>query len=333
MRNATTLTRFIIEEQRRVVGATGDFTSLLNDVVTAIKVIANTVNKGDLIGVLGSAGSENVQGETQKKLDIITNDIMLRSNEWAGHLAAMASEEMADIYPIPAQYPRGKYLLVFDPLDGSSNIDVNISVGTIFSILRCPDGVTNPTADHFLQPGTRQVAAGYALYGPSAMMVLTCGQGVNGFTLDRDVGEFILTHSNIQITPDTREFAINASNERFWEAPVRRYVEECLQGKEGPRGENFNMRWVASMVAEVHRILMRGGVFLYPKDTKDLDKPGKLRLLYEANPMSFIVEQAGGLSSTGRERIMDIAPVDIHQRVPVILSSRHEVERIVSYHQ
>jgi len=333
MRNATTLTRFIIEEQRRVVGATGDFTSLLNDVVTAIKVIANTVNKGDLIGVLGSAGSENVQGETQKKLDIITNDIMLRSNEWAGHLAAMASEEMADIYPIPAQYPRGKYLLVFDPLDGSSNIDVNISVGTIFSILRCPDGVTNPTADHFLQPGTRQVAAGYALYGPSAMMVLTCGQGVNGFTLDRDVGEFILTHSDIQIKPDTREFAINASNERFWEAPVRRYVEECLQGKEGPRGENFNMRWVASMVAEVHRILMRGGVFLYPKDTKDLDKPGKLRLLYEANPMSFIVEQAGGLSSTGRERIMDIAPVDIHQRVPVILGSRHEVERIVSYHQ
>lgn len=332
MRNTTTLTRFIIEEQRRVVGATGDFTSLLNDVVTAIKVIANAVNKGDLIGVLGSAGSENVQGETQKKLDIITNDIMLRSNEWAGHLAAMASEEMADIYPIPAQYPRGKYLLVFDPLDGSSNIDVNISVGTIFSILRCPDGVTNPTARHFLQPGTQQVAAGYALYGPSAMMVLTCGQGVNGFTLDRDVGEFILTHSNIQITPDTREFAINASNERFWEAPVQRYVEECLQGKEGPRGENFNMRWVASMVAEVHRILMRGGVFLYPMDTKDPSKPGKLRLLYEANPMSFIVEQAGGLSSTGRERVMDIAPVDIHQRVPVILGSRHEVERIVSYH-
>jgi len=333
MRNTTTLTRFIIEEQRRVVGATGDFTSLLNDVVTAIKVIANTVNKGDLIGMLGSAGIENVQGETQKKLDIITNDIMLRSNEWAGHLAAMASEEMADIHPIPAHYPRGKYLLVFDPLDGSSNIDVNISVGTIFSILRCPDGVTHPTADDFLQPGTRQVAAGYALYGPSTMVVLTCGQGVNGFTLDREVGEFILTHGNIQIKPDTREFAINASNERFWEAPVQRYVQECLQGKEGPRGENFNMRWVASMVAEVHRILMRGGVFMYPKDTKNPGEPGKLRLLYEANPMSFIVEQAGGLSSTGRERIMGIAPIGIHQRVPVILGSRHEVERIVSYHQ
>lgn len=333
MHNGTTLTQFIIEEQRRVVGATGDFTSLLNDLVTAIKVIANLVNKGDLIGVLGSAGSENVQGETQKKLDVITNDVMLRSNEWAGHLAAMASEEMEDIFPIPPQYPRGKYLLLFDPLDGSSNIDVNISVGTIFSILRCPEGVTQPTVQDFLQPGAEQVAAGYALYGPSTMMMLTWGQGVNGFTLDRDVGEFILTHRNIKITPDTREFAINTSNERFWEAPVQRYVEECLQGKEGPRGSNFNMRWVASMVAEVHRILVRGGVFMYPKDTKDPSKAGKLRLLYEANPMSFIVEQAGGLSSTGRERIMTLKPTSLHQRVPVILGSRNEVERIVSYHQ
>ncbi|MDA8390288.1 MAG: class 1 fructose-bisphosphatase [Gammaproteobacteria bacterium] len=332
MHSGTTLTQFIIEEQRRVVGATGDFTSLLNDVVTAIKVIAHVVNKGDLLGVLGSAGSENVQGETQKKLDVITNDVMLRSNEWAGHLAAMASEEMEDIFLIPKSYPRGKYLLIFDPLDGSSNIDVNISVGTIFSILRAPEGVADPTARDFLQPGTRQVAAGYALYGPSTMMMLTSGHGVNGFTLDRDVGEFILTHRNVQITPDTREFAINASNERFWEPPVRRYVEECLQGKEGPRGENFNMRWVASMVAEVHRILVRGGVFMYPKDTKDPGKAGKLRLLYEANPMSFIVEQAGGLSTTGRERIMDIQPSGLHQRVPVILGSRSEVERLIAYH-
>ncbi|MDA8361944.1 MAG: class 1 fructose-bisphosphatase [Gammaproteobacteria bacterium] len=333
MHSGTTLTQFIIEEQRRVVGATGDFTSLLNDVVTAIKVIAHVVNKGDLLGVLGSAGSENVQGETQKKLDVITNDVMLRSNEWAGHLAAMASEEMEDIFLIPKPYPRGKYLLIFDPLDGSSNIDVNISVGTIFSILRAPEGVTDPTAQDFLQPGTRQVAAGYALYGPSTMMMLTAGHGVNGFTLDRDVGEFILTHRNVQITPDTREFAINTSNERFWEPPVQRYVEECLQGKDGPRGENFNMRWVASMVAEVHRILVRGGVFLYPKDTKDPSKAGKLRLLYEANPMSFIVEQAGGLSSTGRERIMDIKPGGLHQRVPVILGSRNEVERLIAYHR
>ena len=333
MHTGTTLTQFIIEEQRRVVGATGDFTSLLNDIVTAIKVISNTVNKGDLMGVLGSAGSENIQGETQKKLDVITNDVMLRSNEWAGHLAAMASEEMEDIFLIPSQFPRGKYLLVFDPLDGSSNIDVNISVGTIFSILRCPEGVSKPTAADFLQPGTKQVAAGYALYGPSTMIMLTTGQGVNGFTLDRDVGEFLLTHRDVRISPDTREFAINASNERFWEEPVQRYVQECLQGKEGPRGENFNMRWVASMVAEVHRILIRGGVFMYPKDTKDPKKAGKLRLMYEANPMSFIVEQAGGLSSTGRERIMDIQPNGLHQRVPVILGSRNEVERIVSYHK
>ena len=333
MHTGTTLTQFIIEEQRRVVGATGDFTSLLNDIVTAIKVISNAVNKGDLMGVLGSAGSENIQGETQKKLDVITNDVMLQSNEWAGHLAAMASEEMEDIYPIPGQFPRGKYLLVFDPLDGSSNIDVNISVGTIFSVLRCPEDVIAPTAADFIQPGTKQVAAGYALYGPSTMLMLTTGQGVNGFTLDRDVGEFLLTHRNVRITPDSREFAINTSNERFWEEPVQRYVQECLQGKEGPRGENFNMRWVASMVAEVHRILIRGGIFMYPKDTKDPKMAGKLRLMYEANPMSFIVEQAGGLSSTGRERIMDIQPTGLHQRIPVILGSRNEVERVISYHK
>ena len=332
MHSGTSLTQFIIEEQRRIAGATGDFTSLLNDIVTACKVIANAVNKGQLIGVLGSAGSENVQGEVQKKLDVISNEIFIRSNEWAGHLAAMASEEMEDIYPIPAQHPRGKYLLVFDPLDGSSNIDVNISVGTIFSILRCPDGVTNPTLAHFLQPGVKQVCAGYALYGPSTMMVLTSGHGVNGFTLDRDVGEFILTHPNMSIPADTREFAINTSNARFWEEPVRRYVDECLAGATGPRGVNFNMRWVASMVAEVHRILTRGGVFMYPKDTKDPSKAGKLRLLYEANPMSMIVEQAGGMSTTGTQRILEIQPHSLHQRVPVILGSRNEVARIVDYH-
>lgn len=332
MHNGTTLTQFIIEEQRGIKGATGDFTSLLNDIVTACKVISNAVNKGALIGVLGTAGSENVQGETQKKLDVITNEIFTRSNEWAGHLAAMASEEMDTVYPIPAHYPRGKYLLVFDPLDGSSNIDVNISVGTIFSVLRCPEGVTDPTEQDFLQPGSKQVCAGYAIYGPSTMLVLTSGHGVNGFTLDRDVGEFILTHPNMTIPADSREFAINSSNERFWEAPVQRYVDECLAGKTGPRGADFNMRWVASMVAEVHRILTRGGVFMYPKDTKDLSKPGKLRLLYEANPMSMIVEQAGGASTTGRQRILDVRPSALHQRVPVILGSRNEVERIERYH-
>jgi fructose-1,6-bisphosphatase I len=327
------LIQFIIEEQRAIPGASGDFTGLISDIASACKQIAHDVNKGALIGVLGSAGSENVQGETQKKLDVITNEIFIKSNEWAGHLAAMASEEMDDIYPIPAKYPKGKYLITFDPLDGSSNIDVNISVGTIFSILRCPEGVTNPTAADFMQPGTKQVCAGYALYGPNTMLVITTGNGVNGFTLDRDVGDFFLTHPNMTIPADTLEFAINASNERFWEAPVQRYVRECIAGKTGPRGVNFNMRWVASMVAEVHRILTRGGVFMYPKDTKDPTKAGKLRLMYEANPMSFIVEQAGGASSTGRERIMDINPNGLHQRVPVILGSKNEVERIVSYHK
>lgn len=332
MHSGVSLTQFIMEEQRRFENASGDFTALLNDVGTACKVISSGVNKGALVGILGSAESENVQGETQKKLDILSNEVVIGCNEWTGNLAAMASEEMDDIYEIPDQYPRGKYLLVFDPLDGSSNIDVNISVGTIFSILRCPDGVKDPKAEDFLQPGTKQVCAGYALYGPSTMLVLTTGNGVNGFTLDQNIGEFVLTHPNMTIPEETQEFAVNSSNMRFWEAPVKRYIEECLAGETGPRGKNFNMRWVASMVAEVHRILTRGGIFLYPMDTKDPTKPGKLRLMYEANPMSFIVEQAGGESSTGRERIMEIQPNDLHQRIPVILGSKKEVEVVLSYH-
>jgi fructose-1,6-bisphosphatase I len=308
----------------------------LNDVVTACKMIANGVNHGGLLGVLGAAGSENVQGEEQKKMDILSNEIFLKRNEWAGHLAAMASEEMDDIYQIPAGNPRGKYLLMFDPLDGSSNMDVNVSVGSIFSILRCPgdQNVDGPTpVEAFMQPGVKQVCAGYAIYGPSTMLVLTTGHGVNGFTLDPNVGEFVLTHENMTIPADTKEFAINMSNYRFWEAPVRRYVDECLDGKEGPRGKDFNMRWVASMVAEVHRILTRGGVFMYPMDSKLKEKGGKLRLMYEANPMSFIVEQAGGASSTGRERIMELQPKGIHQRVPVILGSKNEVDVLISYHK
>ena len=237
------LVQFIIEEQRHIPGANGDFTGLLSDIIMACKKISHSVNKGALIGVLGSAGSENIQGETQKKLDVITNDIFIQANEWSGHLAAMASEEMDEIYPIPAQYPKGRYLLTFDPLDGSSNIDVNISVGTIFSILRCPEGVTDPTAADFLQPGTQQICAGYALYGPSTMLVLTTGNGVNGFTLDNDIGEFLLTHPKLTIPADTQEFAINMSNQRHWEAPVQRYVDECVKGKTaGGREKNFNMR-------------------------------------------------------------------------------------------
>ncbi len=329
----TTLTQFIIEEQRHVTGASGDFTGLLNDIATACKAIAASVSKGALVGVLGSAGAENVQGEVQKKLDVISNDVMTRSNEWAGHLAAMASEEMDDIYPIPARFPRGKYLLVFDPLDGSSNIDVNITVGTIFSILRSARPGEEATLEDFLQPGTQQVCSGFALYGPSTLLVITTGHGVNGFTLDRDVGEFILTHPNMRIAEDTQEFAINASNERFWEWPVKRYVDECLAGKTGPRGKDYNMRWIASLVAETYRILTRGGVFMYPRDTKDPSKPGRLRLLYEANPVAFIIEQAGGRCTTGLERMLEIQPSGLHQRVPLIFGSKNEVERIERYHQ
>jgi fructose-1,6-bisphosphatase I len=333
MHTGTTLTQFIIEEQRRIPGATGDFTGLLNDIVTACKAISNAVNKGALVGIMGALESQNVQGEVQKKLDVIANEIMIRANEWAGHLAGMASEEMDAPYAIPDKYPLGKYLLLFDPLDGSSNVDVNISVGSIFSILRAPVPNRPAGLNDFLQPGVKQVCAGYALYGSSTMLVLTLGHGVNGFTLDREVGEFILTHPNMTIPEDTREFAINASNRRFWEPPVQRYVEECLAGKEGPRGKDFNMRWVASMVAEVHRILTRGGIFMYPRDTKDPAKPGRLRLMYEANPMALIVEQAGGAASTGYERILDIQPEGLHQRVPVILGSRNEVEVVVGYHR
>lgn len=330
----TSLPHFLIQQMQARDGH-GTLTMLLNDVVTACKMIHNQVNHGALVGALGSAGSENVQGETQKKMDIISNDMFIHACEYGGEVAAMASEEMDDVYNLPEEYVRGKYMLVFDPLDGSSNMDVNVSVGTIFSILRAPEGVHNPTAEDFLQPGTEQVCGGYALYGPSTMLVLTTGDGVNGFTLDQNTGIFFLTHENMKIEEDTREFAINASNSRFWEKPVQRYVDECLAGKEGPRGEDFNMRWIASMVAEVHRILTRGGIFMYPLDEKmkKAGTNGKLRLLYEANPMGMIVEQAGGICSTGRERIMEIKPDSLHQRVPVILGSKNEVERVIQYYK
>ena len=248
-------------------------------------------------------------------------------------MAALASEENDEVIQIPEVYPKGKYLVCFDPLDGSSNVDLNMSVGTIFSILRAPEGVATPTAEDFMQPGINQVCAGFCIYGPTTIMLLTTGNGVNGFTLDGDIGEFILTHPDMRIPQDTAEFAINMSNQRFWEAPVLRYVTECVKGVDGGREKNFNMRWIAAMVAEVYRILTRGGIFMYPYDLKDPSKEGKLRLMYEANPMSFIVEQAGGASSTGRQRILDITPKSIHQRVPVILGSKNEVERIVGYHR
>ncbi|MFA9273778.1 MAG: class 1 fructose-bisphosphatase [Candidatus Aquirickettsiella gammari] len=332
----TTLTQFLIEERRRFPDASGDFNSLILNVALACKSITRAVALGALGGVLGNAGGDtvsvNVQGETQKKLDVLSNDAFLHITEWGGQLAGMASEEMEEPYQIPAAFPKGKYLLVFDPLDGSSNIDVNVAVGSIFSILRAPDGVDSVTEQDFLQAGSQQVAAGYAIYGPSTMLMLTVGTGVNGFTLDPNLGEFILTHPNLQIPADTNEFAINASNSRFWEEPIKRYVDECLAGKSGVRDKDFNMRWIASMVAEAHRILMRGGVFMYPRDCKDLNKPGRLRLLYEANPIAFLMEQAGGKASTGRQAISGVQPTSLHQRIGLIFGSRNEVERIESYH-
>ncbi len=326
-----TLTQFLIEQQRKgLMGA--DLRLLMEVVARAVKAIAVNVSKGALAGVLGEAGSDNVQGEAQKKLDVIANDILIQANEWGGHLAAMASEEVEEIRPIPSDYPKGGFLLLFDPLDGSSNIDVNISVGTIFSVLRCPEGSAAATEADFMQPGTAQVAAGYSVYGPSTQLVLTVGDGVHGFTLDREMGSFIYTHPFMTIPEDTKEYAINASNQRFWEPPVQRYVAELQAGKEGPRERDFNMRWVASMVADVHRILTRGGIFMYPLDSKMKDKGGKLRLMYEANPMAFLVEQAGGAATTGRQRILAIQPDSLHQRVPVILGSKNEVERVTGYH-
>ena len=332
MPNRITLTQFIIKAQRSYSSATGDFSSLLNDIATVCKVIANNIGKGALAGALGGGGERNVQGEEQKALDLIANAAMRRGNEWSGHLTGMVSEEEADIIAIPETSPRGRYLLLFDPLDGSSNIDVNISVGTIFSVLKSPRPGVAASLEDFLQAGTEQVCAGFALYGPTTMLILTTGQGVNGFTLDQGIGEFVLTHPLMRIPEETQEFAINASNERFWEPPVRRYVEECLAGKSGARGKDFNMRWIASLVAETYRILIRGGVFMYPQDSKNPDQPGRLRLMYEANPIAFIVEQAGGSASTGRERILTQLPGGLHQRVPFVFGSKREVERINRYH-
>ena len=244
----------------------------------------------------------------------------------------MASEEMETIHPIPHRYPKGEYMLLFDPLDGSSNIDVNVSIGTIFSVLKAPDGMAEPTEKDFMQPGSKQVAAGYAVYGPQTVLVLTTGNGVNCFTLDREMGSWVLTHRNMQIPVDTREFSINTSNARHWHPPVTAYINELLAGKTGPRGSDFNMRWIASMVADVHRVLSRGGIFMYPADAREPDKPGKLRLMYEANPMAFIVEQAGGAATNGVMRILDIQPEKLHQRVPVFLGSKNEVERVTAMH-
>jgi len=332
MSSKISLSRYLVEQQRDKGHIPAELRLLLEVVARACKSISHAVNKGALGGVLGSTENENVQGEVQKKLDIIANEVLIEANEWGGHLAAMASEEMDSIYLVPNRYPQGEYLLMFDPLDGSSNIDVNVSIGTIFSVLKMPENSPGVTEQNFLQPGKNQVAAGYCVYGPQTTLVLTVGDGVVMFTLDREQGSFVLTQENVQVPADTREFAINMSNMRHWDEPVRRYVDECLQGQEGPRGKDFNMRWIASMVADVHRILTRGGIFMYPWDKREPHKPGKLRLLYEANPMSWLIEQAGGAATNGKQRILDLQPAQLHERVSVILGSKNEVERVTRYH-
>jgi fructose-1,6-bisphosphatase I len=329
-----TLSQFLIQRQH-AGRINADLRLLIETIARACKAISTRVNKGALADGHGATGDKNVQGESVQKLDMLSNEILLEANEWGGNLAALASEEMEQPRPIPTHFPKGEYLLLFDPLDGSSNIDVNISVGTIFSVLRCPkraDGsLCEPNEAAFLQPGNRQVAAGFAVYGPTTVLVLTVGDGAHGFTLDRETYTFTLTHPGIRIPEDTAEFAINVSNQRRWEPPVKRYIDECLAGKDGPRGKDFNMRWVASMVADVFRVLSRGGIFMYPRDAKN--KEGRLRLMYEANPMAYIVEQAGGAATEGATRILDVQPKGLHQRVAVVLGSKNEVERVTTSHR
>ncbi|BFM71206.1 fbp [Acinetobacter baumannii] len=319
-----TLSQFLQQEKGNL---TPELAQVIDTIAATCKTIDQALQKGALAGILGSAGNENVQGETQKKLDVISNDYLIDALKVHPHVGGLASEELDDF--TPAQ-ENGEYLVLFDPLDGSSNIDINMCVGTIFSILPAKNAITQ--AQDFMQAGTQQVAAGYVLYGPSTMMALTVGNGVAFFTLDPETQTFLLTTENVQVSADTQEFAINASNQRHWEQPVKQYIEELLAGKTSIREKDFNMRWVACMVGDVHRILCRGGIFLYPYDLKDPKKAGRLRLMYEANPMSMLIEQAGGASTTGRVRILEIEPTELHQRVPVIIGSKNEVERVTSYH-
>src|SRR5262245_49680533 len=329
-----TLTQFLVgRQQKDVINA--DLRLLLETIARACKAISTRVNKGALADGSVFEGKQNIQGEVQKKLDVLSNEILLEANVWGGNLAAFASEEEEKPVPITEPYKRGEYLLLIDPLDGSSNIDVNISVGTIFSVLKCPkkaDGTyCDPDEKAFLQPGSKQVAAGFAVYGPTTVLVVTVGDGVYGFTLDRETYTFVQTHPEIRIAEDTQEFAINTSNMRRWEPPVKRYIDECLAGKDGPRGKDFNMRWVASMVADVFRVLARGGIFMYPRDAKN--REGRLRLMYEANPMALIVEQAGGAATDGATAILDLQPKGLHQRCAVVLGSKNEVDRVAGYHR
>lgn len=323
----TTISKFLIQQVPE--GPHGrELAALLVDVAAVVKAISAAVGKGPLLGLASLAGSENSQGELQKELDVLADQMFARGVEWSGLVGALASEEMADVHFVDGQ---GRLALVFDPLDGSANLDLNVPVGSIFSILALSETARSTSA--VLQPGTRQLAAGYAIYGPATHIVISVGRGTHGFTLDREIGNFVLTHPDIRIPEEGSEYLINASNRRFWEPPITRYVDECKAGRDGPRGRDFNTRWVASMVADVHRILLRGGIYMYPRDQKEANREGRLRLLYEANPMALLIEQAGGAASTGRGRILEVEPVSLHQRIPVILGSRAEVQRVERYHE
>jgi fructose-1,6-bisphosphatase I len=328
----STLTRFLIEQQRHANALPAELRLLIETVARACKTISHSVSKGALGEVLGSLDSENVQGEVQKKLDVIANEFLLEANEWGGHLAAMASEEMETIHRIPNRYPKGEYLLLFDPIDGSSNIDVDLSVGTIFSVLKAPDEVSGRevTEQDFLQDGRSQVAAGYAIYGPQTILVLSVGTGVYEFTLDKEVGAWLMTDERMVMPQGKCEFAINMSNRRQWSPAILRYIDERVEGAAGPCGKDYNMRWTASMVADVHRILKRGGIFMYPADHRVAGK-AKLRLMYEANPMSFLIEQAGGAATNGFVPILDVPATSLHQRVGVVLGDVAEVEAVTAY--
>ena len=328
----STLTQFLIEERRRAPGATGELNALITDVSLACKAISRRVAFGALDnGAMSGSMTDQLALAPHERLPHLSNQIFMRANEWGGHVAGMVSEAIDAPYLLPPHFPRGKYLLMFDPLDGAPNADVNVTVGSIFSISRAARPGEDAETEDFLQPGTRQVCAGYAIYGPSTMLVLTIGNGTHAFTLEPLLGEWVLSHPNLQIPPATREFAINASNSRFWEPAVTRYVDECLAGQTGTRGADFNMRWIASLVAETHRILMRGGVFLFPSHARPRSD-GHLRLLYEANPIAFLIEQAGGRASNGRKRLMEITAQSLHERTGLVFGSQDEVERIERYH-
>lgn len=328
--NRTTFAGFLAQSSQGLA-ADSQLPALMADIAETVKAISGLISHGVLKETGGKTQNVNVQGETQTRLDVLTNEAFLKTFEKSSLVAGVVSEEIDDIHPIACEHAKGKFLVTLDPLDGSSNYDDNGTVGSIFSVLKAPAG-RPPEYSDFLQSGKYQLAAGYAIYGTSTMLVITVGHGTHGFTLDRDSGEFVLTHPDMHIPEDTTVFAINASNERFWQPPVKKYINECKAGRHAVRGKDFNMRWNGCMVAEVHRILLRGGIYLYPQDTKDSAKPGRLRLMYEGNPMGMLVEQAGGIASTGRGRMLEVKPEGIHQLVSIVLGSRNEVERVERYH-